>query len=66
MRQRIRTINKIGKGKYYTTSWKVSEYLIVNILYFFFFYLYYLFFKYCFYIPIKLGIKKIKEYFKNK
>lgn len=61
MGTRIRTINKIGKGKYVTTSWKISDYLICNIMYFLFFYLYYLVFKYLFYVPIKYTITKIKE-----
>ena len=28
MGTRIRTVNKIGKGKYFTTSWKVSDCLL--------------------------------------
>lgn len=53
MGARVRTINKIGNGRYFTTSWKVSDYLICNILYFVFFYSYFLIFKYLFYVPIK-------------
>lgn len=41
MGARVRTINKIGNGRYFTTSWKVSDYLICNILYFVFFYSYF-------------------------
>ena len=65
MKSRIRTVNNVGKGKYYTTSWKVSEYIIVNIVYFLFFYVYYLLFKYCLYIPIKWCVLKIKEMYSN-
>lgn len=61
MKQRIRTVTKIGKGKYYTTSWKVSEYLICNILYWIFILPYYLFIKYCLYYPIKWIVLKIKD-----
>ena len=61
MGTRIRTVNKIGKGKYFTTSWKVSDYLICNI-----FYSYYLIFKYLFYVPIKWCVSKIIEAIKNK
>ena len=46
MGARVRTINKIGNGRYFTTSWKVNDYLICNILYFVFFYSYFLIFKY--------------------
>ena len=66
MNTRIRTINKIGKGKYITTSWKVSDYLICNILYFILIYPYYLIFKYLFYLPIKWCVNKIIELIKNK
>ena len=66
MGTRIRTVNKIGKGKYFTTSWKVSDFLICNILYFIFFYSYYLIFKYLFYVPIKWCVSKIIEAIKNK
>ena len=66
MNTRIRTINKIGKGKYITTSWKVSDYLICNILYFILIYPYYLIFKYLFYLPIKWCFNKIIELIKNR
>jgi len=66
MNTRIRTINKIGKGKYITTSWKVSDYLICNILYFILIYPYYLIFKYLFYLPIKWCVNKIIELIKNR
>lgn len=66
MNTRIRTINKIGNGKYITTSWKVSDYLICNILYFILIYPYYLIFKYLFYLPIKWCVNKIIELIKNR
>lgn len=66
MGARVRTINKIGNGRYFTTSWKVSDYLICNILYFVFFYSYFLIFKYLFYVPIKWCIVKIIDIFKSK
>lgn len=66
MGARVRTINKIGNGRYFTTSWKVSDYLICNILYFVFFYSYFLIFKYLFYIPIKWCVVKIIDIFKTK
>lgn len=66
MGARVRTINKIGNGRYFTTSWKVSDYLICNILYFVFFYSYFLIFKYLFYIPIKWCVVKIIDIFKSK
>lgn len=66
MNTRIRTINKIGKGKYITTSWKVSDYLICNILYFILIYPYYLIFKYLFYLPIMWCVNKIIELIKNR
>lgn len=66
MGARVRTINKIGNGRYFTTSWKVSDYLICNILYFIFFYSYFLIFKYLFYVPIKWCVVKIIDIFKSK
>lgn len=66
MGERIRTINKIGKGKYFTTNYKISEYLIYNILYFIFIYSFYLIFKYFFYLPIKWCVKKIIGIIKSK
>nr|DAU89326.1 MAG TPA: hypothetical protein [Caudoviricetes sp.] len=66
MGARVRTINKIGNGRYFTTSWKVSDYLICNILYFVFFYSYFLIFKYLFYVPIKWCVVKIIDIFKSK
>lgn len=66
MGTRVRTINKIGNGRYFTTSWKVSDYLICNILYFVFFYSYFLIFKYLFYVPIKWCVVKIIDIFKSK
>lgn len=66
MGARVRTINKIGNGRYFTTSWKVSDYLICNILYFVFFYSYFLIFKYLFYVPIKWFVVKIIDIFKSK
>lgn len=66
MGARVRTINKIGNGRYFTTSWKVSDYLICNILYFVFFYSYFLIFKYLFYAPIKWCVVKIIDIFKSK
>lgn len=66
MGARVRTINKIGNGRYFTTSWKVSDYLICNILYFVFFYSYFLIFKYLFYVPIKWCVVKIIDIFKYK
>lgn len=66
MSQRIRVVSKIGKGKYYTNSWKISDYIICNILYFIFFYSYFLIFKYCFYVPIKWCVLKVIDLVKNK
>lgn len=66
MGARVRTINKIGNGRYFTTSWKVSDYLICNILYFVFFYSYFLIFKYLFYVPIKWCVVKLIDIFKSK
>ena len=66
MGARVRTINKIGNGRYFTTSLKVSDYLICNILYFVFFYSYFLIFKYLFYVPIKWCVVKIIDIFKSK
>lgn len=66
MGARVRTINKIRNGRYFTTSWKVSDYLICNILYFVFFYSYFLIFKYLFYVPIKWCVVKIIDIFKSK
>lgn len=66
MGARVRTINKIGNGRYFTTSWKVSDYLICNILYFVFFYSYFLIFKYLFYVPIKWCVVKIIDIFNSK
>lgn len=66
MSTRIRTVNKIGKGRYFTSSYKVSDYIFLNILYFIFFYMYYLIFKWCFYMPIKWCVVKIIEIIKNK
>ena len=66
MGARVRTINKIGNGRYFTTSWKVSDYLICNILYYVFFYSYFLIFKYLFYVPIKWCVVKIIDIFKSK
>lgn len=61
MRQRIRKVNKVGNGTYYTQSWKLSEYIWVNIVYYIFVYPIYLFFKYCLYVPVKWIIQKIKN-----
>lgn len=66
MGARVRTVNKIGNGRYFTTSWKISDYLICNILYFIFFYSYYLIIKYLFYVPIKWCVVKIIEFIKSK
>ena len=66
MKRRIRTYNKLGNGKYCTTSWKVSEYIFVNVLYFIFIYLPFLFIKYCMYIPIKWICVKFYEMIKSK
>lgn len=59
MRQRIRQINKIGKGKYYTNSMTIGESLIFVFLKFTIllpFYLLYWAIKYSY-----LGIKKLVE-----
>ena len=66
MSQRIRTVQKLGKGKYYTSSWKVSDYLIANICYYIFIFPIYAFCKWCLYMPIKWCILKIIELIKNK
>ena len=63
MSTRIRTVNKIGKGKYFTSSYKVSDYIFLNILYFIFFYMYYLIFKWFFYKPIKWLVIKMIDFF---
>ncbi len=61
MSTRIRTVSKIGKGKYYTSSWKVGDYIFANILYYIFVFPFYLFIKYLFYVPAKWCINKIKN-----
>lgn len=61
MSARIRTISKIGKGKYYTSSWKISDYLIANFLYYITIFPIYLVIKFCFYVPIKWCITQIKN-----
>ena len=70
MSQRIRTVTKIGKGKYYTASYKVSEYLFLNILYWICYYFikfcFYYPIKYCLYYPIKWVVVKVIDIFKNK
>ena len=66
MSQRIRTVTKIGKGRYYTSSYKVSEYLFLNILYWIFVLPYYLFIKYCLIYPIKWIYIKISDLIKAK
>ena len=62
MGMRVRSIHKVGKGRYVTSSWKVSDYLIANIFYWIFIFPIYAFFKYCVYVPIKWIIEKL---FKN-
>lgn len=66
MRTRVRTINKVRNGTYVTTSWKVSDYLVSNILYLIFIYIPYLIIKYLFYIPIKWCVNKLISLIKNK
>lgn len=66
MRTRVRTINKVRNGTYVTTSWKVSDYLVSNILYLIFIYIPYLIIKYLFYIPIKWCITKLIFLIRNK
>lgn len=66
MRTRVRTINKVRNGTYVTTSWKVSDYLISNILYLIFIYVPYLIIKYLFYVPIKWCVSKLIFIIKKK
>ena len=61
MKSRIRVVKKIGDGKYYTQSWKVSEYIWINVLYYIFIWPYIMFVKWCFIWPIK----KLIELFKS-
>lgn len=62
MRARVRTINKIGRNTYFTTSSGVGEHLLAKAIYYIMIYPYYLIFKYCLYKPIKSIIdKKSKE-----
>ena len=65
MSTRVRSISKVGKGKYVTSSYKVSEYLIANVLYFIFIYLPFLIIKYLFYYPIKWCVIKITNIIKK-
>lgn len=58
MSDRIKVVHKIGKGKYYTASYKISDYLIVNFFYWCLVLPICALFKYGFYKPIKLLINK--------
>lgn len=59
MSQRIRTVHKLGKGKYYTSSHKLSDYLIASFFYWCLIFPIYAFFKYCIYVPIKYIVNKL-------
>lgn len=61
MRSRVRVVKKIGDGKYYTQSWKVSEYLIFNILYYILIWPIVMIIKWCFVWPIKKLIETLKS-----
>lgn len=65
MATRIRKVTKIKNGTYYYQNWKVSDYIIINIIYYICIFPYYLFFKYCMFIPIKWVICKITDKIKE-
>ena len=58
---RYRSIQKVGKGKYITSSYKISTILWVNILYWIFIFPFVFLIKYCMILPIKWIINKIQE-----
>ncbi len=61
---RVRSISKVGKGKYVTSSYKFSEYLILNIIMWIFlfpFLIIYWMCKYFIYKPIVSLINKFKQ-----
>lgn len=60
MRARVRTVNRVGRHTYLTTSSGVGEHLLATIVYYVMIYPYYLIFKWCFYMPIKKLIEKRK------
>ncbi len=61
MRARVRTINRIGRNSYISTSSSVGEHLFATIIYYMIIYPYYLIFKLVFVKPIQFIIEKIKE-----
>lgn len=61
MAMRYRSIHKVGKGKYITSSYKISTILWVNILYWIFIFPFVFLIKYCMILPTKLIINKIQE-----
>ncbi len=61
MRARVRTINKVGKNAYLTTSSSVGEHLLAKIIYYIMIYPYYLIFKwFCSFIKSTIN-KKSKD-----
>lgn len=61
MRARVRTINRIGRNSYISTSSSISEHLFATMIYYIVIYPYYLIFKLCIVKPIQFIIEKIKE-----
>lgn len=61
MRARVRTINKIGRNSYISTSSSVGEHLFATMIYYIVIYPYYLIFKWCIVKPIQFIIEKIKK-----
>lgn len=57
MKARIRKVKKLGNGTYYTENWKISEFLIVNLIYVLTIYPIYLFFRYLMWPLTKWTIK---------
>lgn len=65
MATRYRKITKVGKGRYVTSSWKISDILWIAILYYICVFPFVFMIKYCIVLPIKWIIKKIKEHNEN-
>jgi len=51
---RVRSVNKIGKGTYLTSSWKLTDYFWGMLFYYIIIFPFYIIFKYCIYYPFKL------------
>lgn len=58
---RVRSVSKIGKGRYVTSSWKLSDYIWAKIFYYIFIFPFYAFIKYLIYYPIRWCVLKIKS-----